>query len=189
MILKSNLVYFQSGELHEKIKEYGKKLWNENYENSVFSGAEDIIEKVNKAQFSFISLEEKETILSLLKKEKTSLNNFENNIFEQKFFFFFALLDFILRENIEHKFFYEENCGYFSGIFSKEIQYIEHVNDTNPISFYADFDGKKPKINFNVKFENLIRNIGKNFISDMLMEDYLELFKRYLKFKKSIENK
>lgn len=190
MILKENMMYFQKGECIQKLKDYGKKIWDMNFESSsskeIFSYPNNVIKKIEKTNFSFISEKEKETILKLLNKEKNGSDKAENEIFEQKFFFFFALLDFIVREKISHKLFYQGEMGYFSGEFKNELGYIQDVNECNPISFYSD-STRKPTINFDVRFETLAKNIGKNFISDMEMKDYLSLLKRYSKFKKSVE--
>lgn len=186
MILKNNMAYFNSGESYEKIKEYAEKLWKFECENELFSSSDNIIKKIKAANFYFINDKEKETIIKLLNKEKKGCSEKENEIFEQKFFFFFALIDFILREKITHSFLYDDQRGFFRGEFRKELEYIQNVNECNPISFYSD-ENRKPKINFNVKIETFVKNIGKNFISDMNLQDYLDLFEVYNKFKKSIE--
>lgn len=187
MIKKDNMVYFQKNETIENIKIYSNKLWSYNYGDSIINnGKENLLEKINVHNFVVLSSKEKGTLIDLLKKENEGLINLEKDIFEQKFFFFFALLDFIMSNKIPHVFKYEGNAGYFDGEFRKEFNDIQHVDDTNPLSFYS-YEEKKISLNFSKSFDSVAKKIGMYFISDMLEEEYTGLLKRYVSFKRSVE--
>lgn len=189
MIKKDNMVYFHKNETSDSIKTYANKLWSYNYDDSIFnSGADCLLEKIKANIFVILNTKEKGSVIDLLKKEKEGILKLEDDIFEQKFFFFFALLDFVMRNKIPHVFKYEGNAGYFDGEFRDDFNKIQQVNDTSPLSFYS-YGEKKTTLNFSNSFESVAKKIGMYFLSDMLEDEYTALLKRYISFKKSVEQK
>lgn len=187
MIKKENMVYFHKNETSEHIKSYANKLWSYKHNDSIFqSDDECLLEKIKSHTFVILNPREKGNLIDLLKKEKDGFLKLEQEIFDQKFFFFFALLDFIIRNKISHVFKYEGDAGYFEGEFKDEFSKIQQINDTNPLSFYS-YGEKKKLLNLSTSFESVAKKIGMYFISDMLEDEYTTLLKRYISFKKSVE--
>lgn len=75
-----------------------------------------------KRKFSHLTRKEISIMKDLFKKEKSLREKTQKNIYEQRFYFFFALLDYILRNNIKHDFiwlnsFYQDQYqGFFKGL-------------------------------------------------------------------------
>lgn len=196
MISKNNLFFFEDNDsfssihkLFQKFAENEKniKLRLKQNENSSMT---QIIKSLNNYNYELLNIEEKQSILNLLKKEENHLLVKENNIYEQRFYLFFALLDFIERKNIEHSFKYclcEFNyIASFHGEFSNELNSIEKVCDCAVLNFYIEINKNKPIINFNDGWKKLAQKIGRNFICDMELKEYSSFIKKYEKFRNSI---
>lgn len=188
MIIDENKVYFNKDEDLNSIKDYAENLWKAKFNLGLYIGNQNIIKNVEGYDFSFLNMKEKEQIVSLLKKEREGERQIENNIFDKKIFFFFALLDFIVSNKIPHRFKYDGEAGYFEGIFQKEFLNIENINGANPLSFYS-MKKKKPQLDLNACFISVAEQVRENFISDMTKKEYNEYLAGYIKFKKEIENK
>lgn len=188
MLTKDNLIYFDENETSKSIKDYAKKLWNSRADDpTVKLEHVELIQKIQSYDFCFLDEKEKEQVVNLLQKENVGLENAENEIFEKKFFFFFALLDFIIRKKIPHELKYLDNMNCvasFEGEFGKEFENIQDAGGTNPLSFYSS---DYVKIDFSKKFTSVAKRIGKYFICDMLEEEYSQLLKKYVAFKAEVE--
>ncbi|EPP7234263.1 hypothetical protein ACTOJ1_001205 [Shigella flexneri] len=196
MISKNNLFFFEDNdsfssihEIFQKISENEKNIMSKLWENDK-SSITPIIKLLSNYNYELLNNKEAQNILSLLKKEENHLKIKENDIYEQRFYLFFALLDFIERKNIKHSFNYSLcdsiYIGSFEGEFYNELNSIQMVCDCNVFSFYIDEGKRKPTFNFNDEWKKVAQKIGRSFICDMELKEYSSFIRKYEKFRNSI---
>ena len=128
MIIIDNFYYLKNtdtiSDIHKAFNKLSKiekevKLYDFEYGTS---SLDNVIENVMKRKFSHLTRKEISIMKDLFKKEKSLREKTQKNIYEQRFYFFFALLDYILRNNIKHDFiwlnsFYQDQYqGFFKGL-------------------------------------------------------------------------
>lgn len=199
MIIIDNFFYFNNtdtiSDIHKafnKLSKIEKEVKFYDFEYGTGS-LDNVIENAMKCKFSHLTRKEISIIKDLFKKEKSLREKTQKNIYEQRFYFFFALLDYIIRNDIKHDFiwlnsFYQDQYqGFFKGKFSNELNSMETIGNEPVFNF--DFYGTTtPCIKWDSGFNNVVLFISNNFLEGDNKRKYNKIFRKYQEIKKNIIN-
>lgn len=191
MIIINNFYYFENSDKISDIRKVFKELLKSEKETDCHSSSSDeeslssVIKDINNLKFRHLSQEEKTVIKKLFMKENKCRIEKRKNICEQRFYFYFALLDYIVRNKLKHDLHWDirnHSNGiqtFFLGKFSEELNSMETICEEPFFNFTLDIE--KPIIPWDINWEKTSLAISNVFLPIEMKKEYDKFSQKYKK--------